>query len=41
MMCSDDPLCTLSHQHHVWDVHCDNDNGGKERWRVITNPTNL
>lgn len=31
----------LDHQHHVWDVHCDNDNGGKERWWVITNPTNL
>jgi hypothetical protein len=27
----------LSHRHEVWDVHCDN----KERWWVITNPTNL
>jgi hypothetical protein len=31
----------LSHQHHVWDVHYDNHNDGKERWWVITNPTNL
>ncbi len=28
----------LDHQHHVWDVHCE---GDKERWWVITNPTNL
>src|SRR5258707_6731506 len=27
----------LGHRHDVWDVHCDN----KERWWVITNPTNL
>jgi hypothetical protein len=27
----------LGQQHEVWDVHCDN----KERWWVITNPTNL
>src|SRR5260370_18967876 len=27
----------LSHRHEVWDVHCEN----KERWWVITNPTNL
>src|SRR6266851_6021525 len=27
----------LGHRHEVWDVHCDN----KERWWVITNPTNL
>src|SRR5260370_35962660 len=31
----------LDHQHHVWDVHCDSDKGGKERWWVITNPANL
>lgn len=26
----------LGHQHAVWDVHC-----GKQRWWVVTNPTNL
>ena len=31
----------LSHRHDVWDVHCDSDGGGKERWWVIANPTNL